>query len=146
MNHDHYHPQHKHPFQLLEGRGSLPSTPQEQRRAVLWRQRMKLEFEMQGLFVRSATLVQEWQYLHGSKEAVGNEVSKIASHIVLAGFVGLHQERTAWQHSYEGDHIALEEIRIQHTEPGVPGVHAWGGMASPYLGLGLDRTVHRYGT
>jgi hypothetical protein len=49
MSHDdhiHQHPQHKHTFQLLEGHGSLPGTPQEQRRAVLWRCRMKLEFEM----------------------------------------------------------------------------------------------------
>ena len=113
MSHDdhiHQYPQHKHPFQLLEGHGSLPSTPQEQRRAVLWRRRMKLEFEMQGLLICTTTLVQEWQRLHGSKEAVGNEVSKIASHLVL---VGLQQERTAWQHFYKVDHIALEEIRIQ---------------------------------
>ena len=115
MSHDHQHPQHKHTFQLLEGHGSLPSNPQEQRRAVLWRQRMKLEFEMQGLFVRSATLVQEWQYLHGSIEAVGNEVSKIASHLVLAGFIALHQEQTAWQHSYERDDIAQEEYCIQQA-------------------------------
>jgi hypothetical protein len=113
MDQDQQHPQYQHTFQLLEGHGSLPSNPQEQRRAVLWRQRMKLEFEVQGLFVRTATLVQEWQYLHGSKEAVGNEVSKIASHLVLAGFVGLHQERTANQHSYERDDIAQEEHRIQ---------------------------------
>ncbi len=116
MSHDdqnHHYPQHQHPFQLLEGYGSLPSNPQEQRKAVLWRQRMKLEFEMQGLFLRSTSLVQEWQYLHGSKEAVGNEVSTIASHILLTGFVGLHQERTAWQHSYERNGIAQEEQRIQ---------------------------------
>jgi hypothetical protein len=116
MSHDdhiHQHPQHKHTFQLLEGHGSLPSNPQEQRRAVLWRQRMKLGFEMQGLFVRTATLVQEWQYLHGSKEAVGNEVSTLASHILLAGCVGLQQERTAWQHSYEREAVAQEEHRIQ---------------------------------
>jgi hypothetical protein len=74
---------------------------------------MKLEFEMQRLIVRTATLVQEWQRLHGSKEAVGNEVSKIASHILLAGFVGLHQERIAWQHSYEQNSFAQEEQRIQ---------------------------------
>ena len=95
MSHDdhiHQHPQHKHPFQLMEGHGSLPGTPQEQRRAVLWRRRMKLEFEMQGLFIRTTTLVQEWQRLHGSKEAVGNEVSTLASQILLAGFVGLQQE------------------------------------------------------
>jgi hypothetical protein len=113
MSHDHQHPQHKHTFQLLEGHGSLPSNPQEQRRAVLWRQRMKLEFEMQGLFIRTTTLVQEWQRLHGSKEAVGNEVSTLASHILLAGFVGLQQERTAWQHSYERDDVAQEEHRLQ---------------------------------
>ncbi len=116
MSHDdhiHQHPQHQHPFQILEGSGSLPNTPQEQSKAMLWRQRMKLEFEMQGLIIRTATLVQEWQCLHGSKEAVGNEVSTIASHILLNGFVGLHQERTAWQHSYEQSGIAQEEQRIQ---------------------------------
>ena len=116
MSHDdhiHQYPQHKHPFQLLEGHGSLPGTPQEQRRAVLWRQRMKLEFEMQGLFIRTTTLVQEWQRLHSSKEAVGNEVSTIASQILLAGFVGLQQERTAWQHSYERDDVAQEAHRLQ---------------------------------
>ena len=116
MSHDdhiHQYPQHKTPFQFLEGHGSLPGTPQERRRAVLWRHRMKLEFEMQGLFVRSATLVQEWQYLHGIKEAVGNEVSTLASHILLTGFVGLQQERTAWQHSYEQNGIAQEEHRLQ---------------------------------
>ena len=116
MSHDdhiHHHPQHKHPFQLLEGHVSLPGTPQELMRAVLWRQRMKLEFEMQGLLLRTTTLVQEWQHLHGSKEAVGNEVSTLASHILLAGFVGLQQERTAWQHFYERDGVAQEEHRIQ---------------------------------
>ena len=116
MSHDdhiHQYPQHKHPFQLLEGHGSLQGTPQEQRRAVLWRQRMKLEFEMQGLFIRTTTLVQEWQRLHGSKEAVGNDVSKIASHLVLAGFIGLHQERTAWHHFYEQNGNAQQEQRIQ---------------------------------
>ena len=82
---------------------------------MLWRQRMKLEFEMQGLFICTTTLVQEWQSLHGSKEAVGNEVSKIASRIVLAGFVGLQQERTAWQYSYERDDIAQEEHCIQQN-------------------------------
>jgi hypothetical protein len=117
MSHDdhiHQHPQHKLTFQLLEGHGSLPSTPQEQRRVVLWHQRMKLEFEMQGLFIRTTTLVQGWQRLHGSKEAVGNEMSTLASHILLAGFVGLHQELTAWQHSCERDDLAQEEHRIQH--------------------------------
>ena len=113
MNHDHQHPHHT--FQLLEGHGSLPSTPQEQMRAMLWRQRMKLEFEMQGLIVRSASLVQEWQRLRGYKAAVGNEVSQIAGHLVLAGFVRSQQERTSLQHAYERVGIAQEEYRIQQA-------------------------------
>jgi hypothetical protein len=52
-------------------------------------------------------------FRNGSKAAVGDEVSKIASHIVLAGFVGLQQHPSAWQHYYEQDRIAQEEIRIQ---------------------------------
>ena len=116
MSHDdhiHQYPQHTPPFQLLEGHGSLPSTPQEQRRAVIWRQRMKLEFEMQGLLLRTTTLVQEWQRLHGSKEAVGSEVSVLASQILLAGCVGLQQERTTWQYAPEQDDVGQEEHRLQ---------------------------------
>ena len=115
MDQDQQRPQHQHLFQLLEGQGSPPSNPREQRRALLWRRRMKLEFEVQGLFVRTATLVQEWQHLHGQKMALGDEVSKVASHIVLAAFVGIQQQPSAWQHSLERDRIALEEIRIQQA-------------------------------
>ena len=71
MSHDDQHPQHMHTFQLLEGSGSLPSSPQERSKALLWRQRMKLEFELQGLIIRTTSLVQAWQRLHGYKEAIG---------------------------------------------------------------------------
>lgn len=108
-----HHPQHMHTFQLLEGSGSLPSTPQEQSKAILWRQRMKLEFELQGHIIRTTTLVQEWQRLHGCKEAVGNEVSTLAGRILLTGFVGLQQERESWYQSYEQDDLAQKERRIQ---------------------------------
>ena len=110
---DQHHPQHTHTFQLLEGSGSLPSTPQEQSKAFLWRQRMKLEFEMQELLLCMTTLVQEWQRLHGCKEAVGNEVSTLAGHILLTGFVGLQQEQSPWHHSFEQDDLVQKERRIQ---------------------------------
>jgi hypothetical protein len=115
MSHDDQHPQHMHTFQLLEGSGSLPSTPQERSKAVLWRQRMKLEFEMQGLVIRTTSLVQEWQRLHGCKEAVGNEVSTLAGHILLTGFVRLQQEQSPWHHRYEQDDLAQKERRIQQN-------------------------------
>lgn len=113
MSHDDQHPQHKHTFQLVEGSGSRPGTPQEQSKAVLWRQRMKLEFELQGHIIRTTTLVQEWQRLHGRKEAIGNEMSKIAGQLLLAGFVGLQQQQSPWHHSCEQDEFAQKESHIQ---------------------------------
>jgi hypothetical protein len=113
MNQDHQNPQHPHTLQLVIGQGSPPRTPRERSRAVLWRERMKLEFNVQGLFVRAATLVQEWQSLHGSKPAVGNEVSKIASRIVLAGYGRVPSHASERQHSNQQDRIAQEEQRIQ---------------------------------
>ena len=113
MSHDDQHPQHMHTFQLVEGSGTLPSTPQERSKALLWRQHMKLEFEMQGLIIHTTTLVQAWQRLHGCKEAVGNEVSTLAGHILLTGFVRFQRERESWYHSCEQDAFALKERRIQ---------------------------------
>ncbi len=74
---------------------------------------MKLEFNVQELFVRAAMLVQTWQTLHGKKAALEHEVPQIASRIVLAGFAGIHQLPSEWQHSYEQDSLAQEEQRIQ---------------------------------
>ena len=80
---------------------------------MLWRERMKLEFQVQGLFVRAAVLVQAWQTLHGSKAALEHEVPEIASHIVLAGLAGIPQLPSAWQQSNEQDCIVQEEQQIQ---------------------------------
>ena len=80
---------------------------------MLWRKRMKLEFEVQGLFVRGATLVQEWQLFHGKTVALGNEVSTIASHLVLAGWLEIQQQPPEIQHPSARDHLAQEASRIQ---------------------------------
>ena len=113
MSQDHQHTQHQHSLQLLTGQGSPPSNPREQRRAVLWRERMKREFHMQGLFVRFAILVQAWQSLHGLHAALEHEVPQIASRIVLAGLAGIPHLPAESQHFNEQDRIAQEEIRIQ---------------------------------
>src|SRR5258708_29222002 len=111
MNQDHQRPQH--PFHTIKGHSSPPRTPQEQRRALLWHERMKLEFKVQGLFLRAATLTQAWQRLHQQKAPLEHEVPEIATRIVLAYLVGTQQLPTAWQHSYEGNHLAQAESRIQ---------------------------------
>lgn len=112
MNQDHQRPQHT--FLTIKGHRSPPRTPQEQRRAFLWRERMKLEFEVQGLFLRASTLVHAWQRLHHQKATLEHEVPEIASRIILASLVGTQQQLpTAWPHSNEWDHLAQEASRIQ---------------------------------
>ena len=112
MNQDHQRPQHT--FHTIKGHSSPPRTPQEQRRAFLWRERMKLEFKVQGLFLRAATLAQAWQRLHHQKAPLEHEVPEIASRMVLASLVGTQQQLpTAWPHSNEWDHLAQEASRIQ---------------------------------
>ncbi len=113
MDQNQQHPQHQHTLQLVIGQGSPPRTPREHRRAMLWRERMKLEFNMQGLFVRAAMIVQAWQSLHGSKAALEHEVPQIASRIVLAGLAGIPQLPSARQQSNEQVRIAQEEQRMQ---------------------------------
>ncbi len=111
MNQDHQHPQHI--FHTMKGHSSPPRTPQEQRRAFLWRKRMKLEFKVQGLFLHATTLAQAWQRLHHQKAPLEQEVPGIASRIVLASLVGRQRLPTAWPHSNEWDHLAQEASRIQ---------------------------------
>ncbi len=104
---------HNHTFQLVEGHGSPPSNPPEQKKALLWRQRMKLEFEVQALIVRTATLVQEWQLLHGEKAAQENEVATIASQLLLAGWLESQQHPHVLHHPYVRDHQTEEASRIR---------------------------------
>jgi hypothetical protein len=49
MDHDRHYSQHQQFLHVLIGHGSHPNNPREQRRAVLWRERMKREFHLQGL-------------------------------------------------------------------------------------------------
>ena len=113
MKQDDQHSQHNHTFQLVEGHGSPPINPQEQKKAVLWRQRMKLEFEVQALIIRTATLVQEWQLLHGEKAPSETEVPTIASQLLLAGWLESQQHPHVLQHPYVKDHQTEEASRIR---------------------------------
>ena len=112
MEHDRQRSQHF--LQILIGHGSHPRTPWEQRRAVLWRERMKREKLLQGLLVRFTVLVQAWQSLYGLLADLEHEMPQVASSIVLVAIAILAQLPTDWQHSDELDRMKCETIRIQH--------------------------------
>lgn len=103
--------QHQHNFQ--PNQTYPPRNPLEQRREFLWRERVKLELQVQGLLAHVANLYQQWQHLQTRKTALGNQVPKVAGQILLAGLVGIRQLPAERLYAYEKDRIAQEEDRIQ---------------------------------
>ncbi len=112
QHHSHtQHNQHQHTFQSKQS--SPPRNPLEQRREFLWRERVKLEFQVQSLLARATTLHQQWQHLQARKAALGHRVPKVAGQILLAGLVGIRQLPAERLYAYEKDRIAQDEDRIQ---------------------------------
>ena len=105
--------QHQQTYRLNHGYGSPPRNPNEQRREFLWRERVRLELQMQGLIARAAALNQQWQHLQTRKVALGNQLPKVVGQIVLSGLAGIRQLPGERLYLYEKDRIAQEEYRMQ---------------------------------
>ena len=62
-----------------------------QRREFLWRERVRLELQVQALLARGENLARQWQHLQERKAALGNQLPRVASQMVIAGLVGIRQ-------------------------------------------------------
>lgn len=102
---DTYQPQESHRPPL--------GNSQEQRREFLWRERVRLELQVQALLARGESLARQWQHLQERKAALGNQLPKVAGQIVLSGLVGIRQLPEERLHFYERERIAQEEYRLQ---------------------------------
>ena len=85
----------------------------DQRREFLWRERVRLELQVQALLARGESLSRQWQHLQERKAALGNQLPRVASQMVIAGLVGIRQLPSERLHSYEKERIAQEEYRLQ---------------------------------
>ena len=85
----------------------------DQRREFLWRERVRLELQVQALLARGESLSRQWQHLQERKAALGNQLPKVASQMVIAGLVGIRQLPSERLHLYEKERIAQEEYRLQ---------------------------------
>ena len=65
-----------------------PGHPQEHRREFLWRERVKLEMQVQALLALLQGLEQEWCVLQHRKASMEQEKPKLAAQIVLSGLAG----------------------------------------------------------
>jgi hypothetical protein len=87
---------------------------QDQRREFLWRERVRLELQVQALLARSESLARQWRLLQERKTALGNRIPTLASQMIIAGLVGIRQQLPSERlHLYERERIAQEEYRLQ---------------------------------
>ena len=105
--------QHQYTSQPHESHRPPPGNSLEQRREFLWRERVRLELQVQALLARSEGLARQWQHLQERKAALGNQLPRVAGQMVIAGLVGIRQLPSERLHLYERDRIAQEEYRLQ---------------------------------
>src|SRR6266700_5148158 len=99
--------------QPRESHRHLNGSSLDQRREFLWRERVRLELQVQALLARGENLARQWQHLQERKAALGNQLPRLASQMVIAGLVGIRQLPSERLHSYEKERIAQEEYRVQ---------------------------------
>lgn len=90
-----------------------PGNSQDQRREFLWRERVRLELQVQALLARGESLAKQWQHLQERKAALGNQLPRVVGQVVIAGLVGIRQLPAERMHLYERERIAQEEYRLQ---------------------------------
>ena len=102
--------------------------PQEHRREFLWRERVKLEMQVQARLSLLQGLEQQYCVLEHRKASMQQERPKLAAQIVLSGFVGTRSLSTERLFQYRRERLMQEEerlgqamIRYQHELAGLHG-------------------------
>jgi hypothetical protein len=89
-----------------------PGNPQEHRREFLWRERVKLELQVQALLALLQSLEQEYCVLEHRKASFEQERPKLAAQIVLSGLAGTRSLSAERLHQYRRERLMQEEERL----------------------------------
>ncbi len=105
-----------------------PGNPLEQRREFLWRERVKLEMQVQALIALIQSLEQEYCVFQHRKASIEQEKPKLAAQIVLSGLAGMRSLPTERLFQYRRERLVQEEerlgqamIRCRHDLAGLQG-------------------------
>ena len=105
-----------------------PGHPQEQRREFLWRERVKLEMQVQALLALLQGLEQEWCVFQHRKASIEQEKPKLAVQIVLSGLTRTRSLSVERLFQYRRERLMQEEERLgqamfryQHDLAGLQG-------------------------
>jgi hypothetical protein len=117
MSQNHQHSQQNQYYSTSkphESHRPPPGNAQDQRREFLWRERVRLELQVQALLARGESLARQWQNLEVRKAALGNQLPTLAGQMVIAGLGGIRQQLPSERlYLYERERIAQEEYRLQ---------------------------------
>jgi seryl-tRNA synthetase len=89
--------------------------PEMQRREFLWRERVKLELEVQALLAQAESLDQAWRALQQRKANVQHRKPKLAAQIVLSGLARSRSLPAERLFHYERERILQEEERLRQA-------------------------------
>ena len=89
--------------------------PEEQRREFLWRERVKLELQVQALLARAESLEQAWRALQQRKANLQHQKPKLAAQIVLSGLTRSRSLPAERLFHYERERIVQEEERLRQA-------------------------------
>lgn len=92
-----------------------PGTVQEQRRAFLWRERVKLEIQVQALLAHLLGMEQEWCVLEQRRAMLEQEKPTLAAQIVLSGLVGSRSFPAERLYQYRRERLFQEEERLRQA-------------------------------
>src|SRR5712691_4151268 len=106
----HYQRQSHQPHQDHQRSGH----PQVQRREFLWRERVKLELQVQALLARAESLDQAWRALQ-QRKANQQQQTKLAAQIVLSGLARTRYLPAERLFHYERERILQEEERLRQA-------------------------------
>ena len=104
-HHQHHQHQQQHPA------GDV----QQQRREFLWRERVRLELQVQECIAQTVSLQREWQLLATRKAALQQRRAGLSTQILLSGLAGMRQLPAERLFQYERERIKQEELRLQQA-------------------------------
>lgn len=114
QNHQRYQrDQQQYTSQPHESRRPPSRNVQDQRREFLWRERVRLELQVQALLARGESLSRQWQHLQERKTTLGNQLPRVVGQMLIGGLVGIRQLPSERLHLYEKERIAQEEYHLQ---------------------------------
>jgi hypothetical protein len=89
--------------------------PEVQRREFLWRERVKLELQVQVLIARAESLDEAWRVLQQRKANLQQQKPKLAAQILLSGLARTRSLPAERLFHYEWERLVQEEERLRQA-------------------------------